>query len=148
MGLCLDTFQTAGGEYGDPTTETGRIETIGGSELGSRWRRSLDELERTIPSNEIYLLQISDAYMMQPPIKSQSQRERSVWSHDYRPLPYDGGYLPIQEVLRAVFGTGFRGWLSVEVFDSKPKQGISMEDYTKTAMQSLTRMLGNISTAG
>ncbi|KAL2865951.1 uncharacterized protein BJX67DRAFT_356838 [Aspergillus lucknowensis] len=39
------------------------------------------------------------------------------WSHDYRPMPYDGGYLPIEAVERAVLKTGFRGWFSMEIFD-------------------------------
>ncbi|OAA40309.1 Xylose isomerase-like, TIM barrel domain protein [Metarhizium rileyi] len=141
IGLCLDTFQSAGGEYGDPTTESGRIEDLNPSELASRWDHSLTELRRSVPADKIYLLQISDAYRMRPPLFGTSERPRSVWSHDYRPLPYSGGYLPIEDFLGSVLQTGFRGWLSVEVFDSKPKEGMSLEDYTKAAMHSLTRLL-------
>lgn len=35
---------------------------------------------------------------------------------------YDGGYLPIVEFAEAVLRTGFRGWVSVEVFDGKFKE--------------------------
>lgn len=28
IGLCLDTFQTGGGEWGDPTTKSGKIKTM------------------------------------------------------------------------------------------------------------------------
>ena len=139
--LCLDTFQSAGGEYGDPSTESGYIEDVSLAELGNRWKHSLTELEHTIPGHKIFLLQISYAYKMKTPLRDTKERPRSVWSHDYRPLPFSGGYLPIQDFLDSVLRTGFRGWLSVEVFDSKPKDGSSMEDYVEAAMRSLTRLL-------
>ena len=123
LGLCLDTFQSAGGEWADPTTESGLIEGFIREELGDRWKRSLGELANTVPANKIFLLQISDAYRMVPPLEakpdSEGLRPRGRWSHDYRPLPFDGGYLPVHEFLDAVLQTGFRGWLSIEVFDSK-----------------------------
>ncbi|KAK7928843.1 hypothetical protein PG985_005841 [Apiospora marii] len=101
LGLCLDTFQTAGGEFGDPTTETGLIEGLSRAELQSRWRKSLQELAAIVPPERIFLLRISDAYRMDPPIKQsedgQEQQARSEWSHSYRALPFDGGYLPVHE---------------------------------------------------
>ncbi|KAL6872708.1 xylose isomerase-like protein [Trichoderma novae-zelandiae] len=144
LGLCLDTFQTAGGEYGDPSTVSGVIEEIGREELDARWQQSIAEMANTIRGDEIFLLQISDAYKMTPPLCSDGDKPRCAWSHDYRPLPFNGGYLPIQDVLRAVLRTGFTGWLSIEVFDSKPKEGMSMEDFTKAAMESLTRLLAEV----
>lgn len=141
LGLCLDTFQTAGGEYGDPSTVSGVIEEIGREELEARWKHSMAEMANTIRGDEIFLLQISDAYKMTPPLCSDGDKPRCAWSHDYRPLPFDGGYLPIQDVLGAVLRTGFSSWLSIEVFDSKPKEGMSMEDFTKAAMESLNRLL-------
>lgn len=143
IGLCLDTFQSAGGEWGDPSTESGRPEAYSESELNNRWKESLKELQKTVDKDKIYLLQISDAYKMKHPIQNTDQRKRSLWSHDFRPLPYHGGYLPIQDFLNAVLATGFRGWLSVEVFDSKPQECSTVEDYTKAAMQSLNRMLSD-----
>lgn len=125
VGLCLDTFQSAGGEWGDPTTESGSIERAGftEAELTSRYRASLQELSDTVPKDKIYFLQISDAYKVSPPLSKEPDEEglrpRGRWSHDYRPLPYDGGYLPIAEFVQAVLGTGFRGWFSMEVFDGK-----------------------------
>ena len=64
---------------------------------------------------KIFFLQISDAYEMDPPLDKepdeQGLRPKGRWSYDYRPLPYDRGYLPVVEVTKAVLGTGFRGWL-------------------------------------
>lgn len=109
IGLCLDTFQSAGGEYGDPSTESGYVEDLSPAEHDSRWKQSLAELEQIVPGDKIFLLQISDAYKMQPPLRNTKERARSVWSHDYRPLPFSGGYLPIQDFLNSVLQTGFRG---------------------------------------
>lgn len=122
IGLCLDTFQSAGGEWGDPTTASGLLESYPEDEITKRWRESLRELAATVPSDKIFFLQISDAYKVQLEAKNDDKsglRPRGQWSHDYRPLPFDGGYLPIGDFVRAVLETGFRGWLSVEVFDGQ-----------------------------
>jgi sugar phosphate isomerase/epimerase len=149
IGLCLDTFQSAGGEWGDPTTACGRIEAYGVSEteLTAKYQLSLRDLARTVPKDKIYFLQISDAYRMSPPLDRSPDetglRPRGRWSHDYRPLPYDGGYLPIAPFVRSVLDTGFRGWFSIEVFDSKrvEKYGEDLERYTKQAMQAYHKLL-------
>lgn len=133
VGLCLDTFQTAGSEWADPTEPSGRIEEDPNPAvpdydevpLDKRFADSLKELAATVPADKIYLLQISDAYKPEPrPIEKKdvgSLRPRARWSHAYRPLPYGGGYLPVEAVTRAVLETGFKGWLSVEVFDGGPR---------------------------
>ena len=94
IGLCLDTFQTAGGEWGDPTTGSGRIEAGGvvPEGLSRAYTASLEELARTVPADKIYFLQISDAYRMDPPLsqgtdKESGLRPRGRWSHEHRPLP-------------------------------------------------------------
>lgn len=146
IGLCLDTFQSAGGEYGDPTTASGLIENVSTLDLEERWSASLHGLVATVPADKIYLLQISDAYRVQPPLANEPDKDglrpRGQWSHDHRPLPYDGGYLPIVDFLRATLDTGFRGVLSVEVFDSREKDKYgTMQDMTVAAMRSLERMV-------
>ncbi|KAL0932160.1 3-dehydroshikimate dehydratase [Colletotrichum truncatum] len=150
LGLCLDTFQSAGGEWGDPTTESGRIETggLGEKELKLTYEISLQELAKTVPPEKIFFLQISDAYKVSPPLDAKPDesglRPRGRWSHDYRPLPYDGGYLPILQFLEAVMSTGFRGWLSIEVFDGKfeEKYGDDLERYANKGREAVVKMLG------
>jgi len=121
IGLCLDTFQTAGGEWGDPTTESGRIESIPEFELQQRYKTSLSKLTEIIPKNKIFVLQISDAYKPDIPLSPEPDEEglrpRGRWSHSFRPMPFNGGYLPIVPVVKAVLQTGFRGWFSAEIFD-------------------------------
>lgn len=152
VGLCLDTFQTAGGEWGDPRTASGRIETGGLSaeELDMSYTISLQELSRTVPADKIYILQVSDAYRVSPPLEDKPDRSglrpRGRWSHDYRPLPYDGGYLPIAKVLEAVLATGFSGWLSVEVFDGQfeSKYGDDLGKFAARAEKGLDRLLEEV----
>jgi hypothetical protein len=95
IGLCLDTFQTAGGEWGDPTTKSGRIEAgvVTSEELSRAYAASLDELSKAVPGQKIYFLQISDAYRLETPMNlamapDSGLRPRGRWSHEHRPLPW------------------------------------------------------------
>ena len=150
IGLCLDTFQTAGGEWADPTTRSGIIESAEGREaLERRFRGSLEELGKSIPLEKIFILQVSDAYKPEQPFdpnpNKDGLRPRGRWSSYLRPLPFDGGYLPVVDVAKAVLKTGFRGWFSVEVFDGGPdgsgQDWSDMLAYTKKAMVSHKRLL-------
>lgn len=141
IGLCLDTFQTAAYEYGDPTTSNGLLSS---QTVNQSFASSLQELTASIPASKIYLLQISDAYRLPTPFTPDDDalgigtgreangqgglKARGRWSMRFRPYPYNGGYLPVADVARAVLQTGFRGWFSTEVFDAGP-QG---EGFTKS----------------
>ncbi|KAL4896118.1 xylose isomerase-like protein [Aspergillus ambiguus] len=148
IGLCLDTFQTAGSEWGDPTTATGRVGDLPLATINAQFSDSMAALARTIPPEKIYLLQISDAYLPSPRIEArivEGMWPRARWSHDFRPMPGDGGYLPIVEVGRAVFQTGFRGWFSMEIFDGGPEgkgKKYDMGEYAKEAMGSMHGFFG------
>jgi sugar phosphate isomerase/epimerase len=168
-GLCFDTFQIAGFEWADPTTSSGLIDNRGFQQkLEMNFAGSLIELTQTVPREKIYLLQISDAYKLSVPLKPDVQNEkgeiigqgegslraRGRWSHDYRPYPFNGGFLPVVQVTKAVLGTGFRGWFSMEIFDSGAdgkaapgtgqREGMSEEEmvaFCKGAMESHRRLL-------
>ena len=161
VGLCLDTFQTAGGEWADPTTgsgliEEGDVESSSREALEKRFHDSLDELSRTVPADKIYILQISDAYKPPKPLDpnpdASGLRPRARWSLSLRPVPFDGGYLPVVDVTRAVLKTGFRGWFSMEVFDGGPEGSgqdwSDMPGYTKKAMLSHQRLLKEAAETG
>ncbi|KAL8686729.1 MAG: hypothetical protein Q9218_006906 [Villophora microphyllina] len=150
IGLCLDTFQTAGGEWADPTTASGLLEHPGGKEaLEKQFAKSLEELGKTVPKEKIYILQISDAYKPTTPLDKEPDEEgmrpRGRWSSCLRPIPFDGGYLPVVDVAKAVLRTGFRGWFSMEVFDGGPEgsdqEWKDMGAYAKKAMRSHERVL-------
>jgi sugar phosphate isomerase/epimerase len=58
-------------------------------------------------------------------------------------LRYDGGYLPIKEFVQAVIETGFRGWLSIEVFDGRfeEKYGDDLRRFATKAMDACKRIM-------
>lgn len=148
IGLCLDTFQTAGGEWADPRTSSGLREDVSKDELQKRFNKSLEDLASTIPKDKIYLLQISDAYKVPKPLHAERDGSgllpRGRWSHDFRPLPYNGGYLPVVDVARAVLKTGFRGWFSYEVFDGGAQgegKDVDLTAYARSAKNVQARLL-------
>lgn len=121
FGLCLDTFQSAGGEWGDSTTNSAMVEDGRSAEQVEKdWKTSCERLSSTIPGDKIFLLQISDAYKPLEPFAAEADAEgmrpRARWSGKYRPLPFEG-YLPVVDFTKAVLRTGFRGWFSYEIFD-------------------------------
>lgn len=147
FGLCLDTFQSAGGEWGDPTTASGKIEDGRSPEqLEKDWKASCDKLARTVPKDKIYLLQISDAYKPQRPLAREERdglRPRGRWSMSLRPLPFEG-YLPVVDFTKAVLQTGFRGWFSYEIFDGGPNgkgRDYELEPFAQHAMETQTELM-------
>ncbi|KAK0515080.1 hypothetical protein JMJ35_002459 [Cladonia borealis] len=156
VGLCLDTFQTAGGEWADPTTQSGLLEGEESREaIEKKFQESLQSLAATIPPEKIYILQISDAYRPKTPLDSDPDenglRPRGRWSSCLRPVPFDGGYLPVVDVAKAILKTGFRGWFSMEVFDGGPdgqdQEWKDMPGYTKKAMNAHERLLREVADA-
>jgi sugar phosphate isomerase/epimerase len=148
FGLCLDTFQITAAEYADPTTDSGLHGGIPPEELGKNFGDSLYEMSTTIPAEKIYMLQISDAWRPKQPLSAEmnvkDRRLKSVWSRNYRPLPFEGGYFPLIEVVRKVLDTGARSWWSVEVFDGGPDgsedRETDLESFSKRAFASLTKL--------
>ncbi|KAK9895327.1 putative 3-dehydroshikimate dehydratase [Cystobasidium minutum MCA 4210] len=126
FGLCLDTFQITGREWADPSEPDGLLAGFASAEeRNAALTKSLNELSTTIPADKIFYFQISDAQKMNPPINEKHPAwdgetpARGLWSHDYRPLPYQtdkGAYLPVEECTAAVLKTGYRGPFSYEVF--------------------------------
>ena len=147
IGLCLDTFQTGGGEWADPTTKSGLIKGISREDLDARFQKSLGELSATVTAKKIYILQISDGYKKQLPAEPDENglRPRGQWSSCLRPVPFKGGYLPVVEFTRAVLKTGFRGWFSMEVFDGGPNgddnEWKDLPAYARRAMEAHQQLL-------
>jgi sugar phosphate isomerase/epimerase len=165
VGLCLDTFQTVGSEFADPTTESGLQSQSSESELETKYTSSLKDLTSQISPEKIYLLQLSDAYKLPTALEPDTQdgepaqgkelRARGRWSHDYRPYINNGGAYTKQcvEMCKAILATGNRAWFSVEVFDGGKEgkggkgTGMSedqkeMESFCKSAMESTKWVIG------
>lgn len=101
IGLCLDTFQIAGSEWADPTTEDGLIKHDGAegqAKLEKEFRESLHRLATTVPKEKIFFFQISDAYKPELSLENKTLddlKPRGRWSHSYRPFPFQAGYFPV-----------------------------------------------------
>ena len=156
IGLCLDTFQTIGSEYADPSTESGLIEhpDISVQKLEEKFKDSLAKLTKEVDPAKIYVLQISDAYIPPAPLKDDEDgeegglRARGKWSHDFRPYPFNGGAFSTQcvEMAQSVLKTGCRGrtWFSIEVFDGGEMgegKDVDMESFCRGRMESYRRLL-------
>ena len=123
--------------------------------MEKKFQESLQSLAATIPPEKIYILQISDAYKPKEPLypspDENGLRPRGRWSSCLRPVPFDGGYLPVVDVGKAILKTGFRGWFSMEVFDGGPdgqdQEWKDMPGYTKKAMKAHERLLEEVADA-
>jgi 4-hydroxyphenylpyruvate dioxygenase len=121
FGLCLDAFNIAGREWGDPASPDGKVENA--DEL---LRKSLDKLRRTIDVNKVFFVQVVDAERLRNPLNTEhvfhvdGQPPRMSWSRNARLFPFEkSGYLPIIDVLKAITdpdGLNYKGWISFELF--------------------------------
>jgi sugar phosphate isomerase/epimerase len=152
LGLCLDTFQTAGYEWGDPTSSSGRREDKDAATVDDEYQKSLQQLSTTVRPEQIYVLQVSDAYRPTEPLQPEADpdglRPRGRWSQKFRPQPgTEGGYLPIVDFGVAVLKTGFRGWFSLEVFDAGAEgrgQDLDKTDLVRWAKRAHASLAGFI----
>lgn len=114
-----------------------------------KFHASMADLSKTIPKEKIYLLQISDACKPSFPISNVTDdsglRPGGRWSHYFRPYPFNGGYLPVVDVAKAVLATGIRCWFSTEVSDrgAGGRGGIKYDftESTKGVMASHKKLL-------
>lgn len=121
FGLCLDTFNIAGGIYADPAAADGKVATANVN-LAS----SLARLKRLVPREKVFFVQVVDGERMKRPLTPEhpwhveGQPPRMSWSRNARLFPMEeGGYLPVLEILRVVCGKeglGYNGFVSHEVF--------------------------------
>lgn len=119
--LCLDTFHVAAKEAGDPFNKTSPVRPDGMRNL----KESLAEMSRTIGPSDIGYFQLSDATVVDPDQKDYPRRDLNqppfmTQSRNCRIFPCEppqyGGILPAMAVAKTVFDTGYRGWVSMEVF--------------------------------
>ncbi|PLB43744.1 putative 4-hydroxyphenylpyruvate dioxygenase [Aspergillus steynii IBT 23096] len=120
LGICLDTFNLAGRVYADPASASGKTAN---AELALQ--ESLTRLRETVDVKKVFYLQIVDGERLAAPLTEghewhvASQPCRMSWSRNARLFAFEeerGGYLPVEEVARAFFDTGFEGWVSLELF--------------------------------
>lgn len=120
LGICLDSLNLAARVYADPATPSGKTPTAD-ADLAA----SLSLLRERVNPDKIFYLQIVDGERLSSPLTEShewyvaNQPSRMSWSRNARLFAFEedrGGYLPVLEVARAFFDTGFEGWVSLELF--------------------------------
>lgn len=118
--LCLDTYHIAAVAAADPFNFDRPILPNGLRKLID----SLEEMVQTVRAEDIGYLQLSDATVADArqtdyPRRDLNQPAFMTQSRNCRIFPCEpeyGGTLPAEEVAKAIFKLGYRGWVSMEVF--------------------------------
>jgi 4-hydroxyphenylpyruvate dioxygenase len=150
FGLCLDTFNIAGGGWADPASPTGKLENA-----DEVFKESLKAMVQTIDTEKIFYVQVVDGEMLASPLDEthpfhvNGQGARMSWSRNARLFICEeerGGYLPVVDVLKAICdeqtGLGYKGWISMEYFNrslTEDGENVPLE-HARRAMQSWERL--------
>lgn len=152
FGLCIDTFNVAGGIYADPSSPNGktpRAEHV--------LAESIQRLVSRVDIDKVFLVQIADGGRLSEPLVpghvlyNESQPTRMSWSRHAR-LFYGehdlGAYLPVKEIMMAVITRmGYKGWVSHEVFNHRLfiEDAAIPDEMAKRATASFEKMLRDVS---
>jgi 4-hydroxyphenylpyruvate dioxygenase len=126
VGLIVDAFNLLAVEWADPYNPQGHgrfYPTI--QESIKVLCLSLASLVHSVPGDKIFFFQVGDAELMDsktflPPTDPDTPA-LLPWSRGHRLYPFEtskGGYMPVELVAAAVLATGYKGPLSLEVFNS------------------------------
>ncbi|RMJ21947.1 Xylose isomerase-like TIM barrel [Aspergillus sp. HF37] len=128
FGLCLDTFHVVTKVWADPFAASGKFPNA-----DTRLHSTLREFAKECPLDRIFYIQLSDGERFDPPFSKEhpwyvdGEAAQFTWSKHARPFPHEtrlGGYMPVSEVARAwIVEMGFRGWVSLETFDRRMRDG-------------------------
>lgn len=118
FGMCLDTFNIAGRVYADPASPSGKTPNA-----DADIKKSVEELVKKVDVKKVFYIQVVDAEKMREPLIkghaffAEDQPARMSWSRNARLFAFEGGYLPVLDVTKAIVeGLGYRGWVSMELF--------------------------------
>ncbi|KAL5048667.1 hypothetical protein BDW71DRAFT_195944 [Aspergillus fruticulosus] len=124
FGLCLDTFHEISKLWASPFSKLG-VYSDGPEKLAASLRRFAER----VPINKLFYVQLSDAERFNPPFSKshpwyiEGEPAEFTWSKHARPFPLEvefGGYTPVADVVKAwVVDSGFKGWVSMEIFDRR-----------------------------
>ena len=126
VGLILDSFNLLAVEFANPYNPEGhgRVYSTMDESLDVL-RQSLSALVATVPGERIFFVQLGDAELVNPttffPPSDPEIPRLLPWSRSHRLFPMEierGGYMPVELVAAAVLETGYRGPLSLEVFNA------------------------------
>lgn len=128
FGLCLDTYNIAGREFGDPSREDGMVS----EDAGERFSESMKKMVREVDVEKVFYVQVVDGERVRGVLGEgheffvEGQKPRMSWSRNARLFVCEedrGGYLPVLECVRSIMGRvedgglGYTGWVSMELFN-------------------------------
>ncbi|KAJ5263224.1 hypothetical protein N7478_010829 [Penicillium angulare] len=131
VGLIVDAFNILAVEFADPYNPVGHgriYPTL--EESLAVLTGSMASLAATVPGDRIFFFQCGDAELVNPltflPPDDPSIPALLPWSRSHRLYPMEesrGAYMPVELVAAAVLATGYKGPLSLEVFNTSLNQG-------------------------
>ncbi|KAJ5724278.1 hypothetical protein N7488_002313 [Penicillium malachiteum] len=126
VGLIVDAFNVLAVEFADPYNPAGHGRIYPTLEESLEiLTDSMASLANTVPGDRIFFYQCGDAELMNPstflPPDDPSVPALLPWSRSYRLYPLEqsrGAYMPAELVTAAVLATGYKGPISLEVFNA------------------------------
>ncbi|CEL00478.1 Putative Sugar phosphate isomerase [Aspergillus calidoustus] len=129
VGLVIDAFNVLAVEFADPHNPAGHgrlLPTL--QESIEVLTASLSALVATVPGDRIFFFQCGDAELVDPAVIRPPAPDTPAllpWSRGHRLFPLEqarGGYMPVELVAAAVLATGYKGPISLEVFNHSLNQ--------------------------
>lgn len=152
VGVVIDAFNVLAVEWADPYNPAlhGRIySTV--EDAVEVLCLSMASLVRTLPAEKIFFFQVGDAACVDPrtfmPPTDSDTPPLLPWSRAHRLFPFEtvkGAYMPAEFVAAAVLATGYKGPMSLEIFNTAfdaPNQEVPEESATRGVV-ALTKLTG------
>lgn len=150
FGLCLDSFHILTKLWGSPYEVSGMYPNADANLMAS-----LASFEKDFPIHKLFYVQLSDGEKFDPvfsrehPWFVEGEAAEFTWSKHARPFPGEtnlGGYLPVGAFLKAcVVDKGFKGWVSMEIFDRRMRDAaFKIDDAVTRATASWARLLREV----
>ncbi|KAJ4474314.1 xylose isomerase-like protein [Lentinula aciculospora] len=119
VGVLLDSFNTLGNQYADP----GQASAIRKGQTLAAMLTNLEEMAMTIPAEKIFFYQVADAVRPAEICYDDDVMPRRMkWSRACRVFPCEParylGFLPVTQMTSLLHQMRYRGWWSLEVFNS------------------------------
>ncbi|KAL2831974.1 xylose isomerase-like protein [Aspergillus pseudoustus] len=150
VGLVVDAFNVLAVEFADPHNPAGHgrlFPTL--QESIEVLTASLAALVATVPGDRIFFFQCGDAELVDPAVIRPTESDTPAllpWSRGHRLFPFEqarGGYMPVELVAAAVLATGYKGPVSLEVFNHSLNQagGNVPEEHAARGLASLEKLV-------
>ncbi|KAL4863428.1 hypothetical protein BDV12DRAFT_27072 [Aspergillus spectabilis] len=155
VGLIVDAFNVLAVEFADPHNPAGHGRLFSTLEESIQvLTASLASLATTVPGDRIFFFQCGDAELVDPVTIRPTEPDTPAllpWSRGHRLFPLEqsrGGYMPVELVAAAVLATGYRGPISLEVFNTSLNQpGNHIPDaHAERGMAGLQKLVATVAT--